>query len=159
MKALAAHPGYSATNLQSHSAGIFGKAFEAGNRLLATDADFGARQTLYAVSQDLPGNSFIGPRFAMRGPHPAESPAARWPATTRRPTGAVGAVRAAHGHQIRALRLGLMRYPALRASRRGWFTATVIDGNPHLMVATLAVPETTTGTGATQWPRLPPRTI
>ena len=35
---------------------------------MATDADFGARQTLYAVSQDLPGDSFIGPRFAMRGP-------------------------------------------------------------------------------------------
>jgi NAD(P)-dependent dehydrogenase (short-subunit alcohol dehydrogenase family) len=68
MKAHAAHPGYSATNLQSHSAGVFGKVFQAGNRIAATDADFGARQTLYAASQDLPGNSFIGPRFAMRGP-------------------------------------------------------------------------------------------
>jgi hypothetical protein len=38
-----------------------------GNQL-ATDADFGARQTLYAASQDLPGNSFIGPKFTMRGP-------------------------------------------------------------------------------------------
>ncbi len=28
----------------------------------------GARQTLYAASQDLPGDSFIGPRFGMRGP-------------------------------------------------------------------------------------------
>ena len=63
-----AHPGYSATNLQSHSAGIFGKFFQAGNSIMATDADFGARQTLYAVSQDLPGDSFIGPRYAMRGP-------------------------------------------------------------------------------------------
>ncbi len=35
---------------------------------MATDADFGARQTLYAVSQDLPGDTFVGPRFAMRGP-------------------------------------------------------------------------------------------
>ena len=68
VKAHAAHPGYSATNLQSHSAGTFGRFFEAGNELLATDADFGARQTLYALSQDLPGNSFIGPRFGMRGP-------------------------------------------------------------------------------------------
>jgi hypothetical protein len=34
---------------------------------LATDADFGARQTLYAASQDLRGDSFIGPRFAMVG--------------------------------------------------------------------------------------------
>jgi hypothetical protein len=38
----------------------------AGNRL-ATDADFGARQTLYAISQDVPGNSFIGPAFGIFG--------------------------------------------------------------------------------------------
>ena len=36
--------------------------------LVGTDADFGARQTLYAASQDLPGDSFIGPRLAMHGP-------------------------------------------------------------------------------------------
>jgi hypothetical protein len=30
---------------------------------MATDAHFGARQTLYAVSQDLPGDTFVGPRF------------------------------------------------------------------------------------------------
>ena len=79
IRAQAAHPGYSATNLQSHSAGIFGRFFEAGNSIMATDADFGARQTLYAVSQDLPGDSFIGPRFAMRGPtgRVARSPLAR----------------------------------------------------------------------------------
>src|SRR6185503_16013147 len=52
VKAHSAHPGYSATNLQSHSAGAFGKVFQAGNNLIATDADFGARQTLYAVSQN-----------------------------------------------------------------------------------------------------------
>jgi NAD(P)-dependent dehydrogenase (short-subunit alcohol dehydrogenase family) len=69
LKAHAAHPGYSATNLQGHTGNRFGTWFwDAGNRLLATDADFGARQTLYAASQDLPGDSFIGPRFSMRGP-------------------------------------------------------------------------------------------
>src|SRR5262245_35343103 len=68
VKAVAAHPGYSATNLQTHSSGAFAKVFQTGNRFIATDADFGARQTLYAASQDLPGNSFIGPRFAMWGP-------------------------------------------------------------------------------------------
>ena len=85
VKAHAAHPGYSATNLQSHSAGIFGRFFEAGNELLATDADFGARQTLYALSQDLPGNSFIGPRFGMRGPtrRVGRSPLARNANTAR----------------------------------------------------------------------------
>src|SRR4029453_6422961 len=33
VKAHAAHPGYSATNLQSHSSGVFGKVFQAGNSL------------------------------------------------------------------------------------------------------------------------------
>ena len=80
LKALVAHPGYSATNLQSNSAGVFGKVFQAGNRIAATTADFGARQTLYAASQDLPGDTFVGPRFAMRGPTgptPFRSPLAR----------------------------------------------------------------------------------
>jgi NAD(P)-dependent dehydrogenase (short-subunit alcohol dehydrogenase family) len=80
VKALVAHPGYSSTNLQSHSAGVFGKVFQAGNSLVATDADFGARQTLYAASQELPGNTYVGPRFAMwgpTGPTPLRSPLAR----------------------------------------------------------------------------------
>src|SRR5690349_2851746 len=51
VRALAAHPGYSATNLQGHSGNRFGSAVAAaGNRFLATDVAFGARQTLYAVS-------------------------------------------------------------------------------------------------------------
>ena len=40
---------------------------QALNRFV-TDADFGARQTLYAVSQDLPGDSFVGPRYGFTGP-------------------------------------------------------------------------------------------
>jgi hypothetical protein len=39
----------------------------AATRVFATDADFGARQTLYAASQDLPGDTFIGPRFGSLG--------------------------------------------------------------------------------------------
>ncbi|MCV7150036.1 oxidoreductase [Mycolicibacterium pyrenivorans] len=67
--AVAAHPGYSATNLQGQTGNKFGTPiWNAANRLMATDADFGACQTLYAASQNLPGDSFIGPRFAMRGP-------------------------------------------------------------------------------------------
>ena len=75
----AAHPGYSATNLQGHTGNPIGTKFWLGVNKLATDADFGARQTLYAVSQDLPGDSFIGPRFAMWGPSGAvaRSPLAR----------------------------------------------------------------------------------
>jgi NAD(P)-dependent dehydrogenase (short-subunit alcohol dehydrogenase family) len=68
VKAHAAHPGYSATNLQGHSGRRLGDALMSIGNRLATDADFGARQTLYAASQDLPGNSFVGPKFAMRGP-------------------------------------------------------------------------------------------
>jgi NAD(P)-dependent dehydrogenase (short-subunit alcohol dehydrogenase family) len=67
-KALAAHPGYSATNLSGHPAGSFSAAFtRVGDRLVATDSDFGARQTLFAVSQELPGNTYVGPRFGMVG--------------------------------------------------------------------------------------------
>ena len=73
-----------------------------GNKL-ATDADFGARQTLYAVAQDLPGDSFIGPRFADVGPdrsHPDAQSAGPRRHEGRRP---LGIVRAAHGHQIQPL--------------------------------------------------------
>ncbi len=67
VRAYAAHPGYSATNLQGHSGRrVADTLMSLGNRL-ATDADFGARQTLYAASRDLPGDTFIGPRFGMRG--------------------------------------------------------------------------------------------
>ncbi|BBX63160.1 hypothetical protein MSAS_23340 [Mycobacterium saskatchewanense] len=39
----------------------------AATRVMATDADYGARQTLYAASQDLPGDTFVGPRFGYVG--------------------------------------------------------------------------------------------
>lgn len=68
LRAVAAHPGFSRTNLQGRSGRKLGDAVTSfGTRLLATDADFGARQTLYAASQDLPGDTFVGPRFAMVG--------------------------------------------------------------------------------------------
>ena len=80
IKAHSAHPGYSATNLQGHTGNQLGTPLMSFGNKLATDADFGARQTLYAVAQDLPGDSFIGPRFAVRGPTgptPMRSPLAR----------------------------------------------------------------------------------
>jgi NAD(P)-dependent dehydrogenase (short-subunit alcohol dehydrogenase family) len=67
LRAVAAHPGYSQTNLQGHSGHKIGDALMAVGNHLATDADFGARQTLYAISQDVPGNSFIGPAFGIFG--------------------------------------------------------------------------------------------
>ncbi|MCV7284421.1 SDR family NAD(P)-dependent oxidoreductase [Mycolicibacterium wolinskyi] len=69
VRAVAAHPGYSATNLQGHTGSRFGSRMAAaGNRFMATEPEFGARQTLYAVSEDVPGDSFIGPRFGQFGP-------------------------------------------------------------------------------------------
>jgi NAD(P)-dependent dehydrogenase (short-subunit alcohol dehydrogenase family) len=68
LRALAAHPGYSHTNLQARSGRKLSDALMSfGTRLIATNADFGARQTLYAASQDLPGETFIGPRFGIVG--------------------------------------------------------------------------------------------
>ena len=68
VRAVAAHPGYSRTNLQGQSGRKISDALMAVGNRLASDADFGARQTLYAISQDVPGNSFIGPAFGTFGP-------------------------------------------------------------------------------------------
>jgi len=68
LRALTAHPGYSHTNLQGATGRRLGDALmSAATRVVATDADFGARQTLYATSVDLPGNTFVGPRFGQVG--------------------------------------------------------------------------------------------
>jgi NAD(P)-dependent dehydrogenase (short-subunit alcohol dehydrogenase family) len=76
VRALAAHPGYSATNLQGQTGNPIGTKFWKAANMLGTSADFGARQTLYAVAEDVPGNSFIGPRFGARG---ATGPSPRSP--------------------------------------------------------------------------------
>ncbi|MFF5981304.1 oxidoreductase [Streptomyces olindensis] len=62
VRALAAHPGYAATNLQSHAAHPAARAFmRLGNRFFAQDDRAGALPTLYAATQDLPGASYVGP--------------------------------------------------------------------------------------------------
>lgn len=84
LRALAAHPGYSHTNLQGATGHKLSDAvMSAATRVIATDAAFGARQTLYAASQDVAGNTFIGPRFGYSGRTQAvgRSPAARNTAT------------------------------------------------------------------------------
>ncbi len=61
---LAAHPGYSSTNLQfAASDRFYEKAYMwIGNRLIAQSADMGALPTLYAATvADLPGGTYIGP--------------------------------------------------------------------------------------------------
>ncbi len=60
--AIAAHPGYSATNLQSHHANPWmNKLMWIGNRVVATSAEFGSRPTVHAAVADVPGDSYIGP--------------------------------------------------------------------------------------------------
>ena len=70
VRALAAHPGYAATNLQSHSGKPLTDAFmKVGNKILAQSDANGALPSLYAASQDLPGASYVGPDgpLEMRG--------------------------------------------------------------------------------------------
>lgn len=83
LRSLAAHPGYSQTNLMHTSGRRLGDVLSIATKRMATSADFGARQTLYALSQDLPGDIFIGPRFGMLGRSQpvGRSPAARNHAT------------------------------------------------------------------------------
>ena len=73
VRALAAHPGYAATNLQSHSGHpIIDRMMKLGNRVMAQSQDMGALPTVYAASQDLPGGSYVGPdgRSELRGNPP-----------------------------------------------------------------------------------------
>jgi NAD(P)-dependent dehydrogenase (short-subunit alcohol dehydrogenase family) len=92
VKATAAHPGYAATNLQSHSGSRLMKVAmeQLGNRLLAQDAAGGALPTLYAAVADIPGGSFAGPSgpfgLGLRGAPKlvGRSPAARDEEAARR---------------------------------------------------------------------------
>ena len=86
LRAHAAHPGYSATNLQGNTGNPIGTPFWlATNKLFGATADYGANPTLYAASQDLPPDSFIGPKYGARGPiEPVgRSPLARSAKTAR----------------------------------------------------------------------------
>jgi NAD(P)-dependent dehydrogenase (short-subunit alcohol dehydrogenase family) len=62
LRALAAHPGYSATNLQFHSGNrVMDRLMRVGNRIIAQSQEMGALPIVYATSQDLPGGSYVGP--------------------------------------------------------------------------------------------------
>ncbi|HZA04362.1 MAG TPA: oxidoreductase [Propionibacteriaceae bacterium] len=70
VRALAAHPGYSATNLQFHYGNaVVDRAMAVLNRVFGQSAAMGALPTAYAVTQDLPGGSYVGPdgRNEVRG--------------------------------------------------------------------------------------------
>jgi NAD(P)-dependent dehydrogenase (short-subunit alcohol dehydrogenase family) len=77
VSAHAAHPGWTATNLQASSPHKIERiAMAVGNRLIAQRDAMGALPTLYAATQNLPGASYTGPGglAELRG-HPA--PASR----------------------------------------------------------------------------------
>ncbi len=87
--AVAAHPGYSATNLQGHTPSRVERVVMAlGNRIVAQSEAMGALPTLYAATQDLPGDSYIGPDGFKEGRgHPTtvgRSDAASHPETAAR---------------------------------------------------------------------------
>ena len=63
LTSVAAHPGYSATNLQLSAPPLYERVvMRLTNRLLAQSAEMGALPILYAATAaDLPGGSYIGP--------------------------------------------------------------------------------------------------
>jgi NAD(P)-dependent dehydrogenase (short-subunit alcohol dehydrogenase family) len=66
VRAFAAHPGYAATNLQSHSGNrLMHTLMGVGNRLMAQSEQMGALPSLFAATQDLPGASYVGPDGRM----------------------------------------------------------------------------------------------
>ncbi len=73
VKSIAAHPGYSATNLQTTAPPLIDRAvMRVTNAIAAQSADAGALATLYAATYpDLQGGEFVGPDgfFELRG-HP-----------------------------------------------------------------------------------------
>ncbi|MBF6332575.1 oxidoreductase [Nocardia transvalensis] len=59
---VAAHPGYAATELQSHTESFIDTIMAFGNRVLAQSAEMGALPTLYAASvADVEPGAFYGP--------------------------------------------------------------------------------------------------
>ncbi|MEV0947749.1 oxidoreductase [Rhodococcus sp. NPDC049939] len=62
VKAVAAHPGYAATNLQSHTESILDRVMGVGNAVFAQSAEMGTLPMLYAATvSDVKGGSYIGP--------------------------------------------------------------------------------------------------
>jgi NAD(P)-dependent dehydrogenase (short-subunit alcohol dehydrogenase family) len=69
VRAVSAHPGIARTNLAAHLTGFRGAAGIVVSRLIGQDVEHGALPTLYAATQEIPGNAFVGPNgvFHLRG--------------------------------------------------------------------------------------------
>jgi NAD(P)-dependent dehydrogenase (short-subunit alcohol dehydrogenase family) len=61
VRAVSAHLGITKTNLASHLSGFRGMVAQIGISVVAQDAEHGALPTLYAATQDIPGNTYVGP--------------------------------------------------------------------------------------------------
>ena len=62
VKAVAAHPGYAATNLQSHTESLQDVMMAVGNVIIAQSAEMGALPILYAATMpDVEGGAYYGP--------------------------------------------------------------------------------------------------
>jgi NAD(P)-dependent dehydrogenase (short-subunit alcohol dehydrogenase family) len=73
IKSMAAHPGYSATNLQSAAAPLVDRLLmKVGNVVIAQNDEMGALPTLYAATEPgLPGGTYAGPDgFTEQRGHP-----------------------------------------------------------------------------------------
>jgi hypothetical protein len=90
VKSLAAHPGYTATNLQSAAAPMIDRlAMKVSTAVIAQDDEMGTLPTLYAATQPgLEGGTYVGPDgFQEQRGHPKivqPSARARDPETARR---------------------------------------------------------------------------
>jgi NAD(P)-dependent dehydrogenase (short-subunit alcohol dehydrogenase family) len=61
VRAVAAHPGVTRTNLSGHFGGLRAVVAMIGDRVMSQDVERGALPQLFAATQDLPGNTFVGP--------------------------------------------------------------------------------------------------
>ncbi|HYI20957.1 MAG TPA: oxidoreductase [Solirubrobacteraceae bacterium] len=89
VRAVAAHPGYAATNLQNRTESVLQNTIMAiSNKVIAQSEEMGALPTLYAATQDIPGDSYVGPDgFQEQRGHPTlvgRTDAARDVETARR---------------------------------------------------------------------------
>ena len=113
----------------------FGTRFwNAGNRLLATDADFGARQTLYAASAGPARRQLHRPAVRDARARPAESPRSPLARDAKKATALWTLSEQLTDTEFRALRLPASATLAA-ASRRGWLLEPPLStGTRHLMV-------------------------
>ena len=117
VRALAAHPGWAATNLQGRTQNRLQDLFmTVGNKVIAQDDEHGAWPTLYAATQDLPGGSYVGPDGFQEGRgHPTlVGPLRRGERPGDGPR-ALGRLRGAHRRHLPARRAGGLRARLTRA--------------------------------------------